>query len=136
MRLPVISLWQPWGAWVIGGHKAIETRSHDKFRSLVGKRIAIHSTAKWDEDAFVRAMNHCDDARRLLTEKTEPGIIGTVRVKDVRWLHQLGDSKEALIDCFTVDRFGLILADIQPCALIPCRGKQGIWYFDFPEVSS
>lgn len=136
MKLPVISLWQPWSAWVIAGYKPIETRLHDKFRSLIGKRIAIHSTAKWDDKAIEAAFDYVDDPTKLIVEKSEPGIVGTAFVRDTRWLHQLTDSREALIDCFTVSRFGLLLENIQPCELIPCKGKQGIWYFDYPERAS
>ena len=39
------------------------------------------------------------------------------------------DSKSALIDCGSVQRFGLTLEQPTIIEAIPVRGKQGIWYY-------
>jgi hypothetical protein len=49
-RLPCITLWRPWSTWIADGRKTIETRTHDRFRSLVGKRIGI-TRVHLEEDA-------------------------------------------------------------------------------------
>ena len=62
MKIPIITLYPPWAIWVGLGWKTIETRTHPRFRSLVGKTIGIHSAIKWDETAI-------DAARPFLTNE-------------------------------------------------------------------
>jgi hypothetical protein len=38
-----ITLHQPWASLIACGLKTIETRTHDRFRSLVGETVAIHA---------------------------------------------------------------------------------------------
>ena len=52
-ELTVISLWRPWCFWVMLGWKTIETRTHDRFANMMGKRIGIHAAQKWDDEASV-----------------------------------------------------------------------------------
>lgn len=127
--LPVISLWMPWANWVALGWKRIETRTHSRFRSLVGKRIGIHASLKWDATAL-------DEASRYLTfeqvEQTKKflriggAIICTAMVREFRPLGVV-DEPKALIECET-PRYGLFLTDIEAIEAIPAKGKQGIWY--------
>ena len=128
--MPVISLWKPWANWVALEWKTIETRTHKRFACLLGKRIGIHCSMRWDDAAI-------DAARAYLTEyqivqtnnflRTGNAIICTALVTGFRELYPL-DNQQALIDCTHVTRYGLILSDIQRIELIPCKGKQGIWY--------
>lgn len=135
MLIPVISLYPPWANWVALGWKTIETRLHDRFKSLVGKRIGIHVGLKWDESAF-RAASFFLDAQRMAISReflrVGGAIICTARVRGVDWL-TAKDSQAALIDCHSERRFGLFLANVHVIPAIACRGKQGIWYYDLPE---
>lgn len=47
-----ISLYQPWASAIAYGWKTIETRTHERFRGLVGERIGIHAGKKWDKHAL------------------------------------------------------------------------------------
>jgi hypothetical protein len=124
--MKAISLWQPWAQWVILGIKPIETRLHSRFKSLKGQRIAIHAAQHWDNEAHQIAFPFLDYPT-IFCPPYPRGILGTVFVSDFRKLNAL-DSKEALIDCDTVQRWGLILRE--PKILfdpIPMKGRQGIF---------
>jgi len=137
MDYPIISLWQPWAQWVALGWKQIETRTHSKFKGLVGKRIGIHAALRWDRDALALAQPFLTTEQLAATRFPPYGVLGalsdapgkvicTAFVREHRAL-MLGDSKAALIECIT-PRYGLVLEDIQIIPFIPARGKQGIWY--------
>ena len=129
-RMPVISLWMPWANWVSLQWKPIETRLHKRFASLVGKRIGIHASCKWDGDAPELARKYLTEAQLLQTEgflHIGGAIICTALVTEFRKLTS-EDSAAALIDCGSVERYGLILEDVQIIEAIPCKGRQGIFY--------
>ncbi len=134
MKLPVITLWQPWAQWVMLGWKTIETRTHSRFASLEGKRIGIHVGQRWDSEAFTTAAPYLSTQRLLETRRNEEAwrklaglIVATADVQDHRLLLPY-DSKAALIECYTT-RYGLVLENLRTTA-IKAQGKQGLWYFD------
>lgn len=134
MLIPVISLWNPWAIWVGLGWKKIETRTHQRFASLVGKTIGIHSALKWDEGAIQAARPWLTEAQIYQTQKmlrVGGAICWTAFVSEHRELNPI-DNPSALIDCTHITRYGLFLRDLNAIELIPCRGKQGIWYHDVP----
>lgn len=130
MRVPVISLYDPWASWVGFSWKKIETRTHDKLKSLLGKTIGIHVAKTWDIKALVEAGPYLTPDQILQTQtliKT-PGVIRwTARVAEHRKL-TASDSPLALIDCEHTERWGLFLEDVQVIKPIYINGKQGIWY--------
>lgn len=131
--IPIISLHRPWADWVREEWKTIETRLHDRFRSLKGRRIGIHASLTWDRSAF-------DAARQFLSPeqlKQLPGLssIGgavtcTAFVMDFRRCGP-DDGKRALIECYT-PRFGLVLRDVRIVEPVVMRGHQGLWYARVP----
>jgi hypothetical protein len=135
LRLPVVSLWMPWAFWIPRRWKRIETRTHDRFKSLVGKRIAIHAAMKWDKDAIDLASPYLSDEQIVQSRKflkIGGAIICTAMVTDGRWL-TAEDSPLALIDCGETKRHGLFLDDVQVLEeAIAMPGKQGIWYAEIP----
>jgi hypothetical protein len=56
--MKAISIYQPWAQFIVFGLKSIETRTHNSFKSLVGKRILIHASAKWDKDWYLKAYEY------------------------------------------------------------------------------
>lgn len=135
-KIPVISLWMPWANWVMLGWKEIETRTHKRFYSLAGKKIAIHCSLKWDDTALEQAGPYLQDWQIARTKdflRIGGGIIGTVCVTAARPL-TAEDSHRALIDCGSVERHGLILAYPKVIPVIPCRGKQGVWYQELVDA--
>lgn len=136
--MQAISVHQPWAGWIAKGLKTIETRKHARFKSLVGKRIAIHATKKWDNHATRESQRYRDEKRDkigchdLLNRTYLPGVQGciicTAFVKEHRLL-KAGDSLDALIDCTYSHLYGLILEDIKPLTFtIPWKGQQGIFH--------
>lgn len=138
--MKVITLWQPWASFIALGWKTIETRTHDRFKNLVGQTIGIHAGNQWDEDWFKLTRNYFSAEQRILTIKmhdnfkagTNRGaIICTAKVVSVGWLDHR-DSQQALIDCSLESdhqRFGLSLTNVKIIKPIPAKGKQGIWNF-------
>ncbi len=126
MILPTITLYQPWATWIADGLKTIETRTHNRFGSLLGKTILIHAGAATDKNALP---NLYLEGR----EYSEPinGVI-LCKAKVVRFGCLSGrHSRDAMIDCHNFERFGLYLADIEKFETpIPERGERGIWYYD------
>lgn len=126
----------PWAMWVMLGWKTIETREHDRFKTLVGHDIAIHATMKWDHAAYESALQSgglsYGQLKRSEEFKSIRGVIlGTTTVALFRRLTE-EDSGDALIECRT-RRYGLFLRN--PILLktpIPCKGHQGIFRVELP----
>lgn len=124
---PVITLYQPWATWVADGLKLIETRTHNKFSSLMGKTILIHAGKTTDKTALPNP--YLND--REYSEPINGVILCGAYVKSFGKLSAI-HSEQAMIDCDTVERFGLYLRDIEKFDHpIPVKGEMGIWYFDF-----
>lgn len=131
-----ITLWAPWGTYVARHWKRIETRTHPRFRGLVGERIAIHQGLRYDETAFFEARMY----RRELNEdvllaasraaRDERGcIVATAVVHE--FVERLDPITDAFLALCSIDtnRFGYVLAKVERLAVpIRCRGHQGIWH--------
>lgn len=130
---PVVSLWQPWATWIMRGWKKIETRTHNRFASLLNKTILIHAGLTTDESALT--VNNPYLTVKQIVESPEEVvngfILGFAYVYDYSKL-TAANSQDALIDCESTVRYGLFLKDITPLEH-PIResGEQGIWYYDF-----
>lgn len=130
-----ISIHQPWATMIIRGYKTIETRKHDRFKSLVGQTIAIHAAKRYDIDALKIVWWETLGLRGDLTycaqiaAKVGGAIIGTAKVIDARWL-TVNDFESALCSCSGL--YGLMLSDLVEFQTpIPYKGQQGI--FSIPE---
>lgn len=143
--MKVITLWQPWASFIEFGWKTIETRTHDRFKNLVGETIAIHAGQKWDDEAYELAKPYLfqDQYRdidvikeRFLNDNPiipwyKGSIIATAKIEKAHWLlsgYWVIDA-QALCKCDN-DLFGLFLTDIKPIKPIPAKGKQGIWNYE------
>jgi hypothetical protein len=136
-KMPIISLWLPWAAWVVLGWKTIETRKHTRFKKLKGFRIGIHAANKWDKTALPAAYNYLTNEQIELTRTglfmhlpLGGKLIGSVLVKEEGMLNA-NHSAGALFDLGAVDkpRHGLFLTDPKKLVTpIPMKGFQGLWY--------
>jgi hypothetical protein len=137
MNYPAITIHQPWASWIAWGLKTMETRTHNRFASLKGQRIAIHAGKAWDDEAIFEAVAHAS-AKSLFQDYTcredfPAGAIVCLATVDKIWTLCSADSQAALCRC---DRSmtGLILADVEPLAEpFKVRGHQGIWRVELPE---
>jgi ASCH domain. len=144
-KMNAISLYQPWASWIAEGIKTVETRTHDRFRSLVGQRIAIHAGLKTDPIAWLTARLFLTNQKREAAFKIWTGnfptgaIVCTAYVSGFSWIGQDGGVRkrcegEALIDCHDTERCGLWLEGIHKLEKpIPCKGRQGIFKVEAPE---
>lgn len=131
-KTAIISMWRPWAYWVTLGWKSIESRTHERFKSLAGQRIGIHAAGKWDDEAIKAAFSYLTaeqiaETKRWKRNDVESALVCTVFVDEHRPLTVV-DEPRALIECSKTKRFGLLLSDVQP--IMPPRvmtGRQGIW---------
>ncbi len=130
MILPTITLYQPWATWIMREWKTIETRTHNRFGCLIGKRILIHAGMNTDAEAI---KCHYLTKEQLIYKPDEVingYILGSVFVKSFGKLSAV-HSEKALIDCGNIERFGLYLSQIEKFPEpILCKGEMGIWYFN------
>ena len=132
--MKAISLWQPWATWIALGWKTIETRTHKRFASLVGERIAIHACMKWDKTAIEKAepyLENIDPWAGVATQFCKANVLGAVVCTAKVVQHSALDpssAQAALIECRSIQRYGLFLEDIEKLKVpMPAKGAQGIW---------
>lgn len=132
-EIPIISMWQPWGQWVGLKWKPIETRQHKRLLSLVGKRIGVHLSLKWDETAIERARPYLtlDQIRQTERFLRIGGSVSYTAFVEAGRLLTTDDEPGALIECST-PRWGLFLRDVKSIPVVPMKGRQGIWYAKLP----
>lgn len=131
--IPVITLYQPWATWIIRGWKPIETRTHNRFQCLNKKWILIHAGKTTDAQAINNPYLTKEQLLHNPDEMINGFIIGGAFVHDFKPLDER-HSKEALIDCASVQRFGLFLHKVYPLIEpIEINGEMGIWYFDWDK---
>jgi len=124
-----ISLWQPWAALVVLGHKRIETRHwENQYRGPV----IIHAAKRWTRDQA--ALLRQDPFRKLVGRAPLAfmAYIGTVNLVDILKIDQSTlcaiSEQEAAFGNFTPGRFAWILENPQAAvAPIAAAGHQGIW---------
>lgn len=127
---PVITLYQPWATWIMREWKLIETRTHNKFACLNAKRILIHAGLTTDQMAINNSYLTKDQILQDPDEMVNGFILGSVWVDAVGRLND-SHSKAALIDCGSVERYGLLLGSVNKFKdPIAEKGEMGIWYYD------
>lgn len=128
---PAITLYQPWATWIMREWKTIETRTHNRFRGLLGKRILIHAGMSTDIEAKNCPYLTKEQLMYKPDEMINGYILGSVFVKSFGKLSSPIHSQLSLIDCENFERFGLYLSDADKFENpIPCKGQMGIWYYD------
>jgi hypothetical protein len=143
IEIPCISLWQPWAQFIALGWKTIETRTHERFASLVGKRIGIHAAERWDKNWQALAGPWLTGQQIEIVNRRKVdwpfwrGVVVCTATVDMHKPLNYGDSQSALIDCsYSFDgeiiprRYGLLLSNVKETTFPQIRtaGKQGIFY--------
>ena len=131
-----ITLWQPHASLISDGPKRIETRTHNRFRGLLGSRIAIHAASR--KVPYAEAAMICEDLQMLglwdllrtpawLQRQPLGAIVCTAHVSMFGRLTDAEHAKAAA--CHITDNvFGLFLTDVRRLAkAIRCKGARGIW---------
>ena len=147
-----ITLWQPHATLIFLpkalGPKRIETRTHDRFKGLVGERIAIHAAARRPTTSEIAWVAMDLDLFRMSLrglawlaprhEKLPLGVVlGTVHVCESRVVTRADQG--AALCMITDNRFGLVLDEVFKCpdppaggGPVPAKGKRGIWHWEPP----
>src|SRR5271157_3301855 len=140
MIYPAISIWAPWAEYIAAGLKSIETRRHQRFACLVGKRIAIHQAYRIDTGAsaaikyLIVAGRSAAGRECVMASYQNPGAVVCTAYVFAAHLLAGSNSQAALCDCSNQDRYGLFLQDIQRLrAPFFCKGRQGIFNVEIPD---
>lgn len=136
--MKAITVHQPWATLIARGWKTIETRGHNRFKGLVGQRIAIHASKTYDEHGLAEAQRHLYETDETLAalsfeaHRDMGKVLCTVKVVAHRKIEQI-DEREALCDC--AGDYGLILdRDVEVLKPpVPAKGGRGIWNWEPPE---
>lgn len=129
MTFPVITLYQPWATWIMRGWKTVETRTHNRFKSLDGKTILIHAGQKTDATAINNPYLTKEQLLHEPNEMVNGFILGSAYSLYLGCLDP-ADCVNALIECETL-RYGLLLENINVFKVpVPVKGEMGIWYFN------
>lgn len=122
--MKALTIKQPWASLIIFGGKDIENREWEAPSTLVGRRIAIHSSKKMQQADIDDATALCYD-RGLPDFNLKPmdyatgSIIGVVTLKACARHSQ---------SPWFVGTWGFELADPRPLPRpIPMRGQLGFW---------
>ena len=138
--MKAITLWGPYGSLVAHQFKPIETRTHDRFKTLRGERVAVHQGLSCAPLARVIRMAEFVGASQAATWlRNHPSgwprgcVVATAFVASVGWLD--GTIEDNIAACVPTDGlFGLRLDHIriyeEP---IRVRGHQGVWEWDGHE---
>ena len=137
--MKAITLHQPWASLIAFLLKPIETRTHDRFRGLVGQTIAIHAGLRvwpgWPNGQYPPSVRHCgyeqlDEA--TIHAGTHLGCV--VCLVDVQAYRRLTDADSAAALCPADGLYGADLVNARRFREpIRATGRQGIWTWEPPE---
>lgn len=118
LKLPVLSIRQPWAWLIANGHKDIENRSWPtKFRG----KFLIHAGKKFDEDfepADERVLG--EEMGIILPNKFDfGGIVGMAEITDC--------VKESNSPWF-FGEYGFVIKNAEPLPFYPCKGQLGFFF--------
>jgi hypothetical protein len=139
--IPLLSLWEPWASLVASGVKDVETRGKPAPRTIVGRRIAIHSTlskigirlamedplllAACLERGILRkdfSLGHLHFGCVLATAYVEASVPVEMLTPDIYGNYSPG-------------RYGWVLSDIRRLEVpFACRGAQWIGRVKLPDA--
>lgn len=102
--MKALSLRQPWASLIADGRKTIETRT---WRTRYRGPLAIHAS-----------LRHYADLPR-------GGIIAVAWLCGCRPM-EAADEEDACIALYD-GAYAWLLANVEPVALIPCKGRLGLW---------
>lgn len=136
--MKAISLWRPWDLLVLVSWKTIETRTHQRLKSLVGTTIAIHSAKRIDPHwkTLTKPWLSRSQQHQIESSILDGGHVhGIVEVREHGSLNG-HDSHAALIDCSECNRFGLYLMGARILEKpIKIRGRQAIFDVEISDAA-
>lgn len=151
MRLPCLSLWQPWAS-AIGRGKSIETRHWEAPDKLIRQRFAIHAAKR----PLTKAEKCLVDTLRLyhgldlsdvpygalvctaileecfeIPERPSCFFLDPFDPNDTGIMLPSTDPIEKLLGNYSPGRYAWVFGDVRFLPVpIPAVGRQGIWFQD------
>lgn len=122
-----LTLWQPWATAITHYGKRIENRPWAPWKSILGKRIALHAGKTFDGDGY----QHIRHKLQIDIESAacpQGAIIGVIRV--VKGVHEEDMfEREVIADRWFMGPWGWVIADDVVAFDKPifCKGAQGLW---------
>lgn len=149
IRLPALTIWQPWATLIVAGAKPYEFRGYAAPRAVRGRRIAIHAGKRKPVMAEIRALRIklrgenetgliADIALPLLERwSQDPGslplssVVGTAVLGEPINASKIPEYAAAFVndsDRAEHANYGWPLSDIRALTPpVPMRGAQGFW---------
>ncbi len=143
MKLPCITIDQPWASLIMANLKNIEARTHKRFVSLVGETVGIHASNTVDLRAEHKIhqssgnwlnLTKKNDVLRILKQINDlpkQCLLGTVFFNTLGILNVVHESRVLFAPGNNENLIGYGMQDPKPFdKAISMPGKQGIWYWD------
>ena len=123
--MKAITLWQPWASLVVYGYKTVEYRTHDRFRHLVGSRVAIHAGQDVDPN-LSKIRDRYPHVNWVLLLMPRGVVMGTAVVVSVEPAQAVAQGGKPL--------FAYKLKNVERYkAFYSAKGRQGVWGWFPPE---
>ncbi|OPX87759.1 MAG: ASCH domain protein [Pelotomaculum sp. PtaB.Bin104] len=151
VKIPALTLWQPWASLVAVGAKKIETRS---WSTSYRGPLAIHAAKTFTREARTLCLEESFQAMLynagINSKNKLPLRFGSIlcicRLVDcvkveqtdglMAWLERgyVANDYEYSFGDYTPGRYAWILNDVRRLPEpIPAKGRQGLWYWEVPE---
>ena len=138
MKVPALTVWQPWASLIAQGAKLIHTRN---WPTLHRGPLAIHAAKRYTPDQ--RAVAAQEPFRSALAELNLWYYLGKVvavaELVDCVLItpDNIPPEPERSFDDYRPGRFMWILRNVRKLAEpVAVRGRQGLWVWDMPEVKA
>lgn len=131
VKLPCLSIRQPWAHLILHAGKDIENRSwKTKFRG----EFLIHAAKGMTREEWDDAI----DFTRGIELKIDPNAPPAVTIKTIQRGGIVGVAR--LVDCVSshsspwlIGDWGFVLKDVRPLEFLPCKGSLGFFHLPYAE---
>lgn len=140
MKMPALTVWQPWASLIVFGPKRVENRPWPIPKRFIGTCIAIHAGKTMEHDVLddPEIAEHCLIDPGSLTPELKRNydvrgaIIGAAIVAGCFAPGETGKGDQP--QWRDPHQYGWIFKDIQDLEKpVFVRGKQGIWQWEIPD---
>lgn len=114
-----LSVRQPWAWLIVHGFKDVENRTWPAWRSVIGRRVWIHASKRFDRNSYRLIRQHFPDVPLPCPERFErAGVVGSVVIT--------GCVTESASRWFA-GPYGFTLAQPICCTFQRCSGALGFF---------
>lgn len=124
MKLPALSIRQPWAWAIAAGYKPVENRS---WRTNFRGRFLIHAGKQIDMSAYRWMSGWMFSQETKSIDFRRGGIVG---------MGTITDCVEDMDSLWFSGPFGFVIKDAQPLPYYPVRGRLGFFEVDIPHLET